>query len=576
MKKRLFPLLGAFLAGLAGCGDETAETEPGGISSAEFCEPALARVDSFMATLPDEARGERYGGTAVVGTVGELAVGMNGFQALESGAIQHQMFVNLMTLVQYDELLRPVPYLAESWEVSDDLKELTFHLRDDVRWHDGVPTTAHDVAFTYRRAVDPATGFPNPGFFEYYLPVDEAVEVVDSFTVRFRFSRAHSDFMDPWRTVAIMPRHLLADVPPEELARHPFGTVCPVGNGPFRFVSHTPDGRWTFADNPAFPEGLGGRPYLDRYVYRPIEEHTTLLAELLTGNIDVYVAPLPHHIPRIREEEHLRVLSFPHRSVFFAGWNGRVPKLADARVRRALTLGTNRRQILEGIRAGRGELANTGVPRIHWAYDSTLADSLSYDPARARELLTEAGWVDRDSDGVRESPSGEPLSIELLYNPNQERREVAEIMQAQLGEVGVDLRPRAMEMTALVERITSREREFEGVLISWETEFRLDERDLFHSDAVDGAYAFSGTRDPELDRLLDTLQLIPDREEARRAWREYQERIIELQPYTFLYHPDRQEGVNVRLRDVVMDVRGEWVNIRDWWIAPQDRKKGPS
>ncbi len=571
---RTVPTLFAVLILLTGCGGESGE-RPQGISAVDFCQPALARVDSFMGTFPKpEVDPERYGGTAVVGTVGELAVGMNGFQALEAGAIQHQMFVNLMTLIQYDEDLQPVPYLAESWEVSDDLKELTFHLRDDVHWHDGELTTAHDVAFTYRRAVDPATGFPNPGFFQHYLPGEEAVEVVDSFTVRFRFQEAHSDYMDPWRTVAIMPRHLLGGVRPENLARHPFGTVCPVGNGPFRFASHSSGESWTFVANPAFPQELGGRPFLDRYVYRIIPEHTTLLAELLTEHIDVYVATLPHHADRIREEDHLRVISFPYRSVFFAGWNTRVPKLADARVRKALTLATNRRQILEGIRGGRGELANAGVPPVHWAYDSALVDSLPYDPPRARRLLTEAGWVDRDSDGIRESEEGEPLSIELIFNQNQERREVAEIMQAQLGEVGVDLRPRVVEMTSLAERITSPERNFEGVLIAWETEFRLDERDLFHSDAVDGRYAFAGTRDPELDRLLDTLQLIPDREEARRRWTEYQERIIEIQPYTFLYFPHRQDGVNRRLRNVVMDVRGEWANLREWWIAP-DHRKGP-
>jgi peptide/nickel transport system substrate-binding protein len=538
-----------------------------------FCEPALARVDSFMATFEgEEPRGERYGGTVVVGAVADLRGGMNGFDASQAASSQHQMFVNLMTLIQYDEELQPVPYLARSWEVSEDLTDLTFFLREDVFWHDGEPTTAYDVEFTFLRDTDPATNYANSAFFQYYRPGSEGVEVVDSFTVRFHLENPHMDFLDPWRTVGIMPRHLLEDVPPAELGQHPFGTLCPVGNGPFRFISHEPGAQWVFAANPAFPEGLGGRPFLDRYVFRVIEEAPTLLAEIQTGNVDVYLGLLPHYADAVREDPDLRLISFPYRGVFFAGWNGRIPKLSDSRVRRALTLGTNRRRILEGMRGGMGTVVNTGVPTTHWAYDPSLADSLQYDPDLARALLADAGWEDRDGDGIREDAQGNPLSIELLYNPNQERQEVAEIMQAQLREVGVDLQPQGMDMNTLLSTIFSPERPFEGFLMTWEAEFRLDERDLFHSGAVDGPYAFAGIRDSLMDRYLDTLQLVTDREAAFPLWTEYQLRQMALHPYTFLYAPDRQSAVNRRVQGVVMDVRGDWQNIRQWWIAPGDRR----
>jgi len=570
----LVPMVVAMTTLLGACGEGGFDRQAGSAAEA-FCGPALAKVDSFMATFSDDPpEDDRYGGTAVVAAVAELDVGMNGFAPVESAASLHQMFVNLMTLIQYDEDLEPTPYLAESWDVSEDLTQLTFHLRNDVYWHDGELTTADDVAFTFLRASDPLTGFPNLGFFHDYLPGEAGVEVVDSFTVRFNFQRPHADFMDPWRTVAIMPEHLLGEVPQEELVLHPFGTVCPVGNGPFRFVDHIPNERWVFEANPAFPEGLGGRPYLARYVYRSIPEHPTLLAEFLTGGVDVYVALLPNHAARIRGEEDFEVRSFPYRSAFFAGWNSRIPKLSDSRVRRALTVGTNRAQILQGLRDGKGVVANTGVPRTHWAFDSTLADSLPYDPEQARSLLAEAGWEDLDGDGIRENATGDPLQIEVIYNTNQERQEVAEIMQAQLRDVGVDIRPRALEMGTFIDLLVSPERNFEGFLVSWEAEFRLDERDLFHSEAVDGDFAFSGIQDDELDRYLDTLQLIPNRDEAMATWSAYQLRLVQLQPYTFLYYPDRQNGINRRLRNVEMDVRGDWMNIREWWIAPGDRR-GP-
>jgi peptide/nickel transport system substrate-binding protein len=440
-----------------------------------------------------------------------------------------------------------------------------------VYWHDGELTTAHDVAFTYLRAVDPETGFGNSvSFFQHYLPGSDGVEVVDSFTVTFHM-RHHADFMDPWRALAIMPRHLLEDVPPGELDQHPFGAVCPVGNGPFRFVSHIPQDRWVFEANPAFPAGLGGRPYLDRYVNRVISEETTLLQEFLTGGIDVYVAMVPTTADVARGEPGLRVESFQYRSFLFVGWNSRVPKLADPRVRRALTVGTDRRRIMEGVRGSDGVLANTGVPPFHFAYDPQLSDSLGYDPDEARALLEEAGWTDRDGDGVRENQDGEPLRITLLTTDNQEWQDISVIMQAHLAEIGVDLHLETKEFLALLALIFPPDRDFEAFLISFEVEFRLDDWNLFHSAAADGQLGFSGTRDEELDRYLDTLQLIPDREEAKPLWHAYQQRIMELQPYTFFYWTYRLDGVNERLRDATMDARGEWANIRNWWIDPDHR-----
>lgn len=561
-------LLLLFLWGLA-CADQPGD-RTGGEASDAFCGAVLAKVDSFMATFSGQDWDqERYGGMAVVGTVEDLR-GMSPRAAGNVLSAQHQQFVNLMTLLEFDENLEPVPYLARAWEVSEDQTALTFHLRDDVYWHDGEITTAYDVAFTYRTVTNPESLYPNPSFFQAYLPGEQGIEVVDSFTVRFHF-RPHADVLETWRNLAILPSHLLGNVPAGESWSHPWGAVCPVGNGPFRFVSRSPGDRWVFGANPSFPEELGGRPPLDRYVYRAVADHTTLLAELLTGGVDAYIQMLPNHAARAREEPDLRVWSFDYPAIFFIAWNGRVPKLSDPRVRRALTLGINRRQLIEGVQAGEAVLLNSGLPPVHWAFDPSLGDSLAFDPGQARDLLEEAGWSDRNGDGVREDGAGEPLRIELIYNQNLERQQVAEIIRVQLEDIGVELRPTMLEMGTYGDRITSVERDFEGALVTFETGFRIDDRDLFHSEVKDGAWAFSGTTDPELDRYLDTLQLIPDRPRALPVWRAYQLRLMELQPYTFLYSARRRDGVNVRLQDVRMDTRGDWATIRHWWIRPQDR-----
>jgi peptide/nickel transport system substrate-binding protein len=523
-----------------------------------------------MATFSDrEWDEERYGGTAVVGSVADLS-GMGPADAGQTLSLQHQQYVNLMTLVEFGEDLLPRPYLARSWAMSDDQSELTFHLREDVYWHDGSLTTAHDVAFTYRTLKDPESFFFNPGWLLPYGSGEEGVEVVDSFTVRFHF-QPHADPLELWRSVAILPEHLLGGVSTADLATHPFSGACPVGNGPFRFVSRLPGDSWTFEANPAFPEELGGRPYLDRYVYRYIPEHSTLLAELLTGSLDVFVQMLPDQAEVVLEHPELDLWSFQYPAFFFIAWNSRVPELSDVRVRRALTLGMNREQLIEGVQLGGATLLNASLPPTHWAFDESLGDSLGFDPDEARRILSESGWVDRDGDGTRENDEGRSLEIELVYNQNQEREQVAEILRVQLQDIGVRLLPRVAEYGAYVSAIAET-REFEAALVTLETGFRIDDRDLFHSEVVDGSLAFSGTMDPELDRYLDTLQLITERETARPVWRAYLLRQMELQPYTFLYSARRRDGVNKRLRQAEFDTRGDWATIRHWWIAPQDRR----
>lgn len=534
-----------------------------------FCAPLMARVDSFMATFDgQEWPEERYGGVAVVGTVADMrGLGIRGLNNV-AGA-QHQAYINHMTLLEFDENQEMTPYLAESWEMSEDRTELVFHLRDDVVWHDGTPTTAEDVIFTYKVLSDPAGGYANQGFFHYYLPGDEGVELVDPYTVRFRFA-AHADALEMWRSTPIFPAHLLADVPVDSLGFHPYEALCPVGNGPFRYVDRRPGETWTFEANPAFPADLGGRPRLDRYVYRRIPEQATLFSELLSGGIDGYVQMLPNQAITAAEEPELEVWSFEYPSIFFVAWNSRLPELSDPRVRRALTLGIDRDQLIEGVQAGGAVLINSGVPPVHWAWDPTLGDSLAYDPDQAKALLEEAGWVDRDGDGIREDAGGNPLQIELITNQNQEREEVGELMRVQFLELGVDLDLSVMEYGAYETRLVNTQ--FEGAIVTFETGFRIDERDLFHSEAIDGPYAFSGTVDPELDRYLDTIPLIPDEEDAYPVWQAYQRRIMAVHPYTFLYSAERRVGVNRRIRGATMDKRGDWASVREWWIAPEDRR----
>jgi peptide/nickel transport system substrate-binding protein len=500
----------------------------------------------------------RFGGTLVIAAPTDLDFA-NSLVSVEVYTQELLLNALFLPLLRHDQELEYEPRLARSWELLADTG-VVFHLRDDVAWHDGVKTTAYDVAFTYERVRDPETAFANARDFQYW----HGVEVIDSFTVRFGFE-PHPDPLSVWPSLAIMPRHLLDSIPARLMRQAPFNHA-PVGNGPFRFGSNRANDRWVFTANPDFPEELGGRPYLDRLVWLVIPESTSRNTELLTGRADLVIGVPARELLHLAATPEIRTLVRPSRKYQALIWNGSRKGLDDPRVRRALALAINRPEILQVMRGGYGELATGPIYPAHWAFDSTLTP-LPYDPAAARALLADAGYRARQGNGRVEDPLGRPLEVELLIpTGNEYNRNIATMVQAHLAAIGVRVRPRLLDFATLAAVITAPERDFDAVFLSWESGFRLELGDLFHSAALDGPFQFASYRNPEVDRLLD-LASRADRTTALPLWHRLQTVLQEEQPWTIFFYTPDLFAYRAELQGISMDIRGALTGVAGWWKA---------
>jgi peptide/nickel transport system substrate-binding protein len=511
----------------------------------------------------------RRGGTAVIAGYVEIR-GLSPFTSITDLNKALERYALFMPLVMLDSALTPVPWLAESWDTvpaGADSLLLSFRLRRDVFWQDGTPTTALDVATTFRLAMDPRSAYVESAALELY---HREPEVVDSFTVRFRLRR-HPDFLEAFFLLPPLPAHVLAGVEPQALARHPFGTQ-PLTNGPFRFVRGS-SREWVFDANPDFPQALGGRPRLDRLVYRTIPEQTSLITEVLMERVDLALSIRPPQVSQLAASEAVRVITFPVPNWIFIALNTELPLFRERDVRRAIAMAVDRQALVDGIMGGHNVTGRASVTPVHWAYDAERA--VRFDPDSARLLLDRAGWTDRDGDGVRRNADGLPFRFRLkVWQGAGSYRDMAEAVQAQLARVGIVAQPEVVEFNTFLAQLQGREtprgrvRDFEAAIGNWtDNLLRKDDSQLLHSRNRGSPRQWTGFNSPDIDALLDTIAITMDRDEARPLWSAYQQALLDESPLLFLFYAQGINAARRRLEGIPEnDPRGPLATVQRWWL----------
>jgi peptide/nickel transport system substrate-binding protein len=451
------------------------------------------------------------------------------------------------SLVELDQSLNVRPLLAESWEVAKDGLAYTFKLKKGVKWHDGTPFTARDVAFTFYAVLNPKVTTPHRAYFDALAgfpeltnkdapkrPEDLAVkpiEVVDDHTVRFRLRYPSGSFLAVLTNprAGIIPEHLLktADLNTTEFNRKPVGT------GPFKFVEWRRGERLVMEANPQYH---GGRPALDRLIFRIIPDSVVLLQELRAGGVDFIENPPLNEVARLKQTAGLKVLVADNTSYNYFGWRQDLEPFNDLRVRRALNHAIDVPTLVKEALQGYATIATGQFPPSSWAYDPAVKP-YAYDPNRAKALLAEAGFRP-EGDGVL-ARNGKRFSFTIRHDQaNQAVKDTAVIVQEYLKRVGVEAKLEPLDWPTFVKKLFASE--FEGIVVGWTNHHDPDPfaYTIWHSSQWKGRN-FAHYKNPRVDELLEQARHTAVVAERKKHYAEFSKLLMEDAPYVFLYFPQQ-------------------------------------
>ncbi len=477
---------------------------------------------------------------------------INPLVAVHPLARQVQKHLLFLTLAAYDSALQPVPRLAR-WTWSADRTQIVFHLRGDVRWHDGVLTTSRDVVWTLEHAKDPAVAFPRAG----ELRTLAAVTASDDSTVTLRFSAPQPVFPDVLTDLSILPAHLFEGIEGAAIRDAEFNRA-PVGNGPFEFVEYRPNQRWVFRRHEGFPADLGA-PGIDRFVVVVVDEPATKLAALTSGELD-FAGISPAHVPFVRENPRLRVIDYPIFLSYAVVFNVRRAPFDDVRVRRALSRAIDRKALIDGTLSGFGTPADGPVSPEHpWYLADTMPKS---SPDEARAMLDSAGWR-LDADSVR-ARGGQRLEFDLLTVGSGDLA-LEQMLQAQWRAIGVRIRIRRLELATFLALAQGPDRDFDALVTGIPGVMSLGHVAAMYDG--NGPLAYPGYAAPDLSAAFARVRAARNEADLISGWRDVQRALRRGEPTAWLYHARGVQGVARRIEGVSIDLRGELAGVADWRIA---------
>lgn len=457
--------------------------------------------------------------------VGQIAEPKSMDPANVTAVNDFRIVVNLYDgLVRYaDGSLEVEPALAHDWEISEDGTVYTFHLRDDVSFHDGTPFNAEAVKFNFDRMLDDEHPYHDTGPFplSFFFSSIQRTEVVDEHTVRLHLDEPYAPLLSnlAYPTGLIVSPAAVREHG-EDYARNPAGT------GPYQFRLWEANRQVALERNPDYWDGA---PDLEGVVFRPITDTNARVNDMRAGGVDLMVEVPPDEVDRFREDGQFTVYEQAGPHVWFLILNAREAPFDDRRVRQAANYAIDKQALVDDVLQGTAEVAAGPTPKAFaWAYNEEL-EPYPHDPERARELLAEAGYGDgvEVTFYVTEGGSG-------MLDPVP----MGTAIQADLAEVGIDANIETYEWNTFLDRVNpGLEGKADMAEMAWMTNdpdtlpFLALRTDAFPDE---GGFNSGYYSNPEVDDLLEQARRSTDQDERARLYREMQEIVHEDAPWVFV------------------------------------------
>ncbi|RLE24211.1 MAG: hypothetical protein DRJ08_01265 [Acidobacteria bacterium] len=445
-------------------------------------------------------------------------------------------------LVTYDANLNVVPRLAESWEISKDHLKLTFHIRKGVHFHDGVLLTVDDVIYTYEKSQDPSVLW---GSYRQVFQNVKKLKKIDDVTLVVTFKKPAANPLSAFEDFFILPKHVY-DTKKYSFDKNP-ANLTPVGTGPYILEKWEKDVQIVLKANPDY---FGGRPHLDKIVFKIIDRNAMIFDMLMNGELDLSPITTVEWQYRTQEPEFKR--NFQKRkyyvlAFYLMSWNEKNRFFQKKAVRQAMAYLADRESFNKTNFFGLYKIAASPVhPQSPFFNPNVRA--YPFDPAKAALLLDGAGIVDRDGDGVREDESGHPFRFTYLVDSNDKNGATwGEFFQAILSENGIDMRIKLVDSGKFQELTNAGHYDacFRGWLTGADPDFMIS---IFRTRKGKESFNDTGYSNPNLDALLDKTDQELNPEVRKQLFMKAQEIVHVDQPDLFLYYPAALVAVHNRFR----------------------------